>query len=53
VTSYAAIQRLSGKAEGFGGDLRFGMADSLSGPDELRRRTAETSPPGAGSKTWH
>lgn len=52
VTSYAAMQRLSGDAKGFGGDLRFGKADGLSGADEICRQIAETSMPGAGSKGW-
>jgi hypothetical protein len=53
VTSYAAMQRLSGTPNGFGGDLRFGKADGLSGADEICRQIAESSMPGAGGKTWH
>ena len=53
VTSYAAMQRLSGSADGFGGDLRFGQEDGLSGADEICRQIAETSMPGAGTKGWH
>jgi hypothetical protein len=53
VTSYAAMQRLSGSASGFGGDLRFGKPDGLSGADEICRQIAETSLPGAGKKVWH
>lgn len=52
VTSLAGLQRLSGSADGFGGDLRFGMADGLSGADEICRQLAETAYPGAGCKTW-
>jgi len=52
VTSYAAIQRLSGNPDGFGGDLGFGQADGLSGADEICRQIAETSMPGSGSKGW-
>jgi hypothetical protein len=52
VASYAAMQRLSGTPNGFGGDLRFGKADGLSGADEICRQIAETSMPGAGGKTW-
>jgi hypothetical protein len=52
VTSYAAMQRLSGDAKGFGGDLRFGKADGLSGADEICRQIAETSMPGSSSKGW-
>jgi len=52
VTSYAAMQRLSGSKDGFGGDLRFGQADGLSGADEICRQIAETSMLGSGSKGW-
>ncbi|HYJ07362.1 MAG TPA: hypothetical protein VEX18_00095, partial [Polyangiaceae bacterium] len=52
VVSYPAIIQLSGKTEGFGGDLRFGKADGLSGADEICRRAAEIGLPGAGQKTW-
>ena len=51
VASYAAMQRLSGSASGFGGDLRFGKADGLSGADEICRQIAEfISYAGASSK---
>jgi hypothetical protein len=53
VTSLAALQRLSGSQSGFGGDLRFGKADGLSGADEICGRIAEQSMPGAGVKVWH
>lgn len=53
VTSYAAIKRLSGSPDGFGGDLRFGQADGLSGADEICRQIAESSMPGSGAKVWH
>jgi hypothetical protein len=52
VASYAALQRLSGSPNGFGGDLRFGQADGLAGADEICRQIAETALPGAGAKTW-
>lgn len=52
VSSYAAMERLSGSPNGFGGDLRFGQADGLSGADEICRQIAETSMPGSGSKGW-
>jgi hypothetical protein len=42
---------LSASEDGFGGDLRFGKADGLSGADEICRQLAETSMPGNG-KTW-
>jgi hypothetical protein len=53
VTSYAAMQRLSGSPNGFGGNLTFGKADGLSGADEICRQIAEHSLSGAGSKSWH
>jgi hypothetical protein len=52
VTSLAAMQRLSGNQQGFGGDLRFGQADGLAGADEICRTIAETSLPGSGGKGW-
>ena len=39
VTSLAALQSLSGNPEGFGGDLRFGQPDGLSGADEISVRS--------------
>jgi hypothetical protein len=53
VVSMKALQILSGKTEGFGGDLRFGKADGLSGADEICKRAAEMGLPGAGQKNWH
>jgi len=52
VTSYAAMQRLSGSVDGFGGDLRYGESDGLSGADKICREIAETAMPGAGQKGW-
>jgi hypothetical protein len=52
VASLAALQRLSGNQNGFGGDLRFGRADGLAGADEICRQIAETSLSGAGAKGW-
>ncbi|MET0591985.1 MAG: hypothetical protein ABW133_04750, partial [Polyangiaceae bacterium] len=51
VTSLVAMRELSGSAEGFGGDLRFGKADGLSGADEICRQVAERSMANNG-KTW-
>jgi hypothetical protein len=51
MTSQAGLQRLSNNSKGFGGDLRFGKADGLSGADEICRQLAEASMPGNG-KTW-
>ena len=52
VTSYAAMQRLSGSQSGFGGDLRYGEPDGLSGADKICREIAEGSLAGAGKKKW-
>jgi hypothetical protein len=52
VTSLEALRKLSNNPKGFGGDLRFGKADGLSGADEICRTIAETGMPGAGQKTW-
>jgi hypothetical protein len=52
VTSYAAMQRLSGTPDGFGGDLRYGEKDGLSGADKICREIAESSLKGSGKKTW-
>jgi len=49
----AGLRRLSGSQNGFGGDLRFGKPDGISGADEICRQLAEASFPGAGCKTWH
>jgi hypothetical protein len=52
VTSYAALARLSGSQSGFGGDLRYGEKDGLSGADKICREIAEGSLPGSGKKGW-
>jgi hypothetical protein len=55
VTSYAALTKLSGSNDGFGGDLRFGETGDgagLRGADKLCSQIAETAMPGAGSKQW-
>jgi hypothetical protein len=52
VVSMKALQTLSGKPAGFGGDLRFGKADGLAGADEICRQAAEMALPGAGKKNW-
>jgi hypothetical protein len=52
VASMKALQTLSGKTEGFGGDLTFSQASGLAGADEICRQTAEMGMPGAGSKAW-
>ena len=53
VTSTAAMIRLSNNPQGFGGDLRHGETTGLAGADRICMEIAETSLPGAGSKTWH
>ena len=53
VTSLAGLRRLSGSQNGFGGDLRFGKPDGISGADEICRQLADAAFPGAGCKTWH
>ncbi len=52
VTSYAAISRLAGNPDGFGGDLRYGEATGLEGADKICTEIAETSMPGSGAKQW-
>ncbi|HMA96632.1 MAG TPA: hypothetical protein VKP30_28295, partial [Polyangiaceae bacterium] len=52
VTSYAAMKRLSGSELGFGGDLRYGQADGLTGADKICATIAEASMTGAGAKGW-
>jgi hypothetical protein len=51
VTSLAALQSLSGNPEGFGGDLRFGQPDGLSGADEICRQISLRSMP-RNTKAW-
>jgi hypothetical protein len=51
MTSQAGLIRLANNANGFGGNLKFGKADGLSGADEICRQLADSSMPGNG-KTW-
>jgi hypothetical protein len=51
MTSQAGLGRLAKNPNGFGGDLRFGKPDGLSGADEICKQLAESSMPGNG-KTW-
>ena len=46
------MQRLSKSPNGFGGDLRYGTSDGLSGADKICTEIAETSLPGSGAKMW-
>jgi len=52
VTSLEAMRRLSANQNGFGGDLRYGEADGLTGADKICTEIAETVMPGAGQKQW-
>ena len=52
VTSLEAMQRLSGSADGFGGDLRYGEADGLTGADKICSEIAESSMAGSSAKVW-
>ena len=55
VTSLRAMRELSGSANGFGGDLRFGEKGDnpgLRGADKICATIAEDSMPGSGSKVW-
>jgi hypothetical protein len=52
VTSLAAMRKLSGSQDGFGGDLRHGEMTGLAGADKICTEIAEMAVPGAGAKTW-
>lgn len=52
VTSLEAMRTLSQNDDGFGGDLRYGEADGLSGADKICAEIAELSMEGAASKQW-
>jgi hypothetical protein len=53
VTSLVAMRRLSKSQNGFGGDLRYGTPDGLTGADKICTEIAESVRPGAGAKGWH
>jgi hypothetical protein len=53
VTSVRAMKKLSNNPMGFGGDLRYGTADGLTGADKICTEIAESVMPGAGAKGWH
>jgi hypothetical protein len=53
VTSMAAMRKLSGSQDGFGGDLTYGTGDGLKGADKICTEIAESSMPGSGAKQWH
>jgi hypothetical protein len=55
VTSLKALQELSGSANGFGGDFRFGKTGpgaGLKGADSICSCIAERSMPGSRAKQW-
>lgn len=55
VTSYKAIQALSGSQNGFGGNLTFGETGpgaGLRGADKICAAIAERSMPGSSAKQW-
>jgi hypothetical protein len=52
VTGLESMRALSQNDNGFGGDLRYGEADGLSGADKICAEIAELSMPGAASKQW-
>jgi len=52
-TSMVAMRKLSKSDNGFGGDLRYGTADGLTGADKICTEIAESSMPGASAKQWH
>jgi hypothetical protein len=49
-TSLAGMRRLSGSQNGFGGDLRYGTDNGLTGADKICQKLAEDV--GFGAKTW-
>ena len=51
-TSLAGLRRLAQNDKGFGGDLRYGEQDGLSGADKICSELAEASMPGAATKGW-
>ena len=53
VTSMVAMRKLAKSDNGFGGDLRYGQADGLTGADKICSEIAESSMPGASAKQWH
>ncbi|MFC1586277.1 hypothetical protein ACFL5V_12085 [Fibrobacterota bacterium] len=52
VTSLESMREVSGSEDGFGGDLRYGEANGLSGADKICAEIAELSMPGAARKQW-
>jgi hypothetical protein len=52
ITSLEAMLRLSGSANGFGGDLRYKQTTGLAGADKICSDIGEASMAGAASKQW-
>jgi hypothetical protein len=52
VTSLVGMRRVSKSADGFGGDLRYGQPDGLSGADKICTEIADFVSPGVGAKGW-
>jgi hypothetical protein len=50
--SMAAMLKLAKDPKGFGGDLRYGQADGLTGADKICTDIAEMAVPGSGAKGW-
>jgi hypothetical protein len=46
------MRTLSKSQDGFGGDLRYGTSDGLTGADKICTEIAESSMPGSGAKQW-
>ncbi|HEY2903317.1 MAG TPA: hypothetical protein VGL59_22225 [Polyangia bacterium] len=53
MTSLETMRRLAKSQDGFGGDLRYGQTDGLTGADRICSDTADFVLPGAGAKGWH
>ncbi len=53
VTSMKAMRLLSKSQDGFGGDLRYGTDNGLTGADKICTEIAESSMEGSGAKEWH
>jgi hypothetical protein len=52
VTSLAAMRKLSGSQDGFGGDLRHGERPGLAGADKICTEIAEWPCPAPGPRSW-
>jgi hypothetical protein len=52
VASLEGMRRVSKSANGFGGDLRYGQPDGLSGADKICTEIADFVSPGVAGKGW-